>query len=87
MPRHSHHKEEVSAFVAVFGRTLELATEVDEVGNVLIRRQATAGMEESQGVARWPDPYQRIQLIRHTPPALDRQPQAPVRRFLLITVR
>jgi dipeptidase D len=50
IPRPSHHEEEVSAFVAGFGRDLGLETGVDDVGNVLIRKAATPGMEASRGV-------------------------------------
>ena len=50
IPRPSHHEAEASAFLAEFGRGMDLETEVDEVGNVLIRKPATAGMEGSQGV-------------------------------------
>ncbi len=50
IPRPSHREEKVSAFVADFGRGLGLETEVDEVGNVLIRKPATAGMEDRRGV-------------------------------------
>jgi dipeptidase D len=50
IPRPSHHEAEVSAFVAEFGRGLDLETEVDEVGNVIIRKPATARMDDRQGV-------------------------------------
>jgi hypothetical protein len=50
IPRPSHHEEKVSAFLADFGKKLGLETTVDEVGNVLIRKPATKGMENRQGV-------------------------------------
>jgi dipeptidase D len=50
VPRPSHHEEQVSAFVAGYGRDLGLETVVDDVGNVLIRKPATPGMEASRGV-------------------------------------
>jgi dipeptidase D len=50
IPRPSHHEAEVSAFLAAFGDELGLKTEVDEVGNVIIRKPDTAGMEDRQGV-------------------------------------
>jgi dipeptidase D len=50
IPRPSHHEERVSAFLAGFGRDLGLETEVDEVGNVLIRKPALAGREDRPGV-------------------------------------
>ncbi len=50
IPRPSHHEERVSAFLAGFGRTLGLETAVDAVGDVLIRKPASAGMENRPGV-------------------------------------
>jgi dipeptidase D len=50
IPRPSRHEARVSAFVAGFGDGLGLETEVDEVGNVLIRKPAATGMEGRQGV-------------------------------------
>jgi dipeptidase D len=50
IPRPSHHEAQVSAFVAAFGRGLGLATDVNAVGNVLIRKPATEGRDDRQGV-------------------------------------
>lgn len=50
IPRPSKHEEQVSKFVADFGRKLGLETIVDEVGNVIIRKPATPGYEDRQGV-------------------------------------
>ena len=50
VPRPSHHEERASAFLADFGRTSGLETTVDEVGDVLIRKPASAGMENRPGV-------------------------------------
>jgi dipeptidase D len=50
IPRPSHHEAEVSAFLAAFGKELGLETMVDEVGNVLIRKPATPGMDDREGV-------------------------------------
>ena len=50
IPRPSHHEEQVSAFLAQFGEDLGLETIVDDVGNVIIRKPATKGMEDRQGV-------------------------------------
>jgi len=50
VPRPSHHEEQVSAFLAKFGEDLGLETIVDDVGNVIIRKPATKGMENRQGV-------------------------------------
>jgi dipeptidase D len=48
--RPSHHEVQISAYLADFGRSLKLETVVDEVGNVLIRKPATPGMESRTGV-------------------------------------
>ncbi len=46
IPRPSKHEERISAFMADFGKKLGLETHVDKVGNVLIRKPATAGYED-----------------------------------------
>ena len=46
VPRPSKKEERVIAFMRQFGETLQLPVEVDAVGNVLIRKPATAGMED-----------------------------------------
>jgi dipeptidase D len=50
VPRPSHHEEQVRAFLVQFGEDLGLETLVDDVGNVLIRKPASAGLEDVQGV-------------------------------------
>lgn len=45
IPRASRHEEQVSAFLEGFGRNLGLQTERDSVGNVLIHKPASPGME------------------------------------------
>ena len=50
IPRPSGHKEAISKFVADFGKQLNLPTEVDEIGNVIIRKPASAGYESHPGV-------------------------------------
>ena len=50
VPRPSHHEAKATAFVADFGRSLGLDTTVDDVGNVIIRKPATKGMEGRPGV-------------------------------------
>lgn len=45
VPRASKREERVTQFAANFGRGLQLDTTVDEVGNVIIRKPATAGFE------------------------------------------
>lgn len=45
IPRPSGKKEEVSAFLAQYGRSLGLETIVDSIGNVIIRKPASPGYE------------------------------------------
>ncbi|TDQ29322.1 aminoacyl-histidine dipeptidase [Zeaxanthinibacter enoshimensis] len=46
VPRPSKKEERVIAFMMEFGRSLELETFKDSVGNVIIRKPATEGMED-----------------------------------------
>jgi dipeptidase D len=48
--RPSKHEEKIMAFAVKFGKDLGLETLVDEVGNVIIRKPATPGMENRKGV-------------------------------------
>lgn len=50
IPRPSGKKEEISAFLVSYGRSLGLETLQDAIGNVLIRKPASAGMEGHAGV-------------------------------------
>lgn len=50
VPRPSKKEERVIAFMENFGKELGLETIVDEVGNVLIRKPATPGMEDRKTV-------------------------------------
>ena len=50
VPRPSKKEERVTAFMKEFGESLGLETIVDPVGNVIIRKPATPGMEDRQGV-------------------------------------
>jgi len=50
VPRPSHKKEEIGAFLESFGKSLGLETLRDEIGNVLVRKPATPGMENRQAV-------------------------------------
>ena len=50
VPRASKKEEAVIEFIKNFGLDLGLATEVDSIGNVLIRKPATAGMEKRKTV-------------------------------------
>lgn len=50
IPRPSKKEERVIAFMKAFGEKLGLDTTVDEAGNVIIRKPATAGMEDKQPI-------------------------------------
>ncbi|MHA7058030.1 aminoacyl-histidine dipeptidase [Aquimarina sp. M1] len=50
VPRPSKKEERVIAFMKDFGESLGLPVAIDEVGNVLIRKPATSGMEDKKMV-------------------------------------
>lgn len=50
IPRPSKHEEKVRQYVVAFGKEHGLETIVDEVGNVIICKPATPGMENRKGV-------------------------------------
>ena len=50
VPRPSKKEEKVIAFIKNFGENLNLETIVDEVGNVIIKKAATAGMEDRKAI-------------------------------------
>jgi dipeptidase D len=50
IPRPSKKEERVIAYLKKFGEDLGLETIVDEVGNVIIKKPATEGMEDKMGV-------------------------------------
>jgi len=50
IPRPSKKEEKVIAFIKNFGENLGLTTIVEEIGNVIIKKPATAGMEERKTV-------------------------------------
>jgi len=50
VPRPSKKEERVIAFVKNFGESLNLDTYVDEVGNIIIKKPATSGMEDRKTV-------------------------------------
>ncbi|KIC64721.1 aminoacyl-histidine dipeptidase [Chryseobacterium taiwanense] len=50
VPRPSKKEEKVIAFIKEFGENLGLETTVDEVGNVIIKKPATAGMENRKSI-------------------------------------
>ena len=50
IPRPSKHETKVREFMVDFGKKLGLETIVDEIGNVIIRKPATKGMENHKGV-------------------------------------
>ena len=50
VPRPSKKEERVIEFIKNFGEKLNLETAVDEVGNVIIKKPATAGMENRKSI-------------------------------------
>ncbi|NNK55486.1 MAG: aminoacyl-histidine dipeptidase [Flavobacteriaceae bacterium] len=50
VPRASKKEERVIAFMKKFGEDLGLETEVDHIGNVIIRKPATTGMEGKKAI-------------------------------------
>jgi len=50
VPRPSKHEDAIQAFMKKFGEDLGLETIKDEVGNIIIKKPATEGMEDRQGV-------------------------------------
>jgi len=50
IPRPSKKEEQIREFIFNFGKNLGLETIQDEVGNVIIRKPATPGMENRKGV-------------------------------------
>tara|TARA_R110002072_G_scaffold275142_2_gene436241 strand:- start:3838 stop:5298 length:1461 start_codon:yes stop_codon:yes gene_type:complete len=50
VPRASKKEERVIAFVKQFGESLGLETHIDKVGNVIIRKPASAGMEDRKPI-------------------------------------
>ena len=50
VPRASKKEEEVIAFMMAFGESLGLKTIKDDIGNVIIKKPASAGMEDRQTV-------------------------------------
>jgi dipeptidase D len=50
IPRPSKHEEQIQDWAYTFGENLGLETLRDEVGNIIIRKPATPGMEDRKGV-------------------------------------
>jgi len=50
IPRPSKHEDKIQEFMVNFGNSLGLETFKDEIGNVIIRKPATPGMENRKGV-------------------------------------
>lgn len=50
VPRPSKKEEKVIGFIKNFGENLGLETRVDEVGNVIIKKPATSGMEDRKTI-------------------------------------
>ena len=47
IPRPSKHEEQMIEYLKEFGRKRNLETEIDETGNVIIRKPATKGHENA----------------------------------------
>ena len=50
VPRPSKKEEKIREFCADFGRNLGLETIIDDIGNVIIKKPATPGMEDRKGI-------------------------------------
>ena len=50
IPRPSGKRKQIADFFVNYGKSLGLETLQDEIGNVLIRKPASAGMENHPGV-------------------------------------
>ncbi len=50
IPRPSKKEEQIRQFLVDYGKSLGLETIVDKVGNVIIRKQPTPGMENRKGI-------------------------------------
>ena len=50
IPHPSHHEDALATFIVNWAKEKQFFAERDEAGNVLIRKPATAGMENSQPV-------------------------------------
>ena len=50
VPRPSKKEEKVIEFIKNFGENLGLETSVDEIGNVIIKKPATSGMEDRKSI-------------------------------------
>lgn len=50
IPRPSKKEKQIIAYMEKFGKDLGLETIVEEIGNVIIRKPATPGMENRQGI-------------------------------------
>ncbi len=50
IPHPSKHEAKIVEFLKAFGENLSLETSVDEVGNIIIKKPATSGMEKCKGV-------------------------------------
>ena len=50
VPRPSNHEDKIQDWAVNFGESLGLKTVKDEVGNVIIAKPATPGMENRKGV-------------------------------------
>ncbi|MEZ4909904.1 MAG: aminoacyl-histidine dipeptidase [Saprospiraceae bacterium] len=50
IPRPSKHEERISSYMLAFGENLGLESHIDDVGNIIIKKPATKGMESAPTV-------------------------------------
>ena len=50
IPRPSKKEGKIVEYIKEFGRKNNLETEVDDLGNIVIRKPATKGMEKRKGI-------------------------------------
>ena len=50
IPRPSKHEQAAAKYIYEFGKKLGLESMMDEIGNVIIRKPATKGMEDRMGI-------------------------------------
>jgi dipeptidase D len=79
VPRPSHHEEGATALVRDFGRRLGLETIVDRVGNVIVRKPATAGRGKLPGVVL----QAHLDMVAQRTPDSPTDPRTdPIRAFV-----
>ena len=87
IPRPSKKEDQIREFIYNFGKNLGLETIVDEVGNVIIRKPATPGMENRKGVVLQGREILRAELEPAAPPYLSVIPAGTSLRAFYVTDR